>query len=114
MTIFYKPGDVVIALFPFDDRQAAKPRPVLIVSTRKFNDAHEKIMALMITTASNASWPSDTVISHIESCNLPHPSTVRMKCFTLDVSLVKKHIGHIHKSDWTKVKQQLHSTLGLQ
>ena len=112
MTI-YNAGDVVVAPFPFMDNVKTKPRPILVISTPAFNDAHEKVMALMITTASRTQWPSDIKINHLEACNLSHPSSVRMKCFTLDARLVTKHLGTLHRSDFAKVQKQLKNTLAL-
>jgi len=112
MTI-YKAGDIIVSPFPFIDTDKAKPRPVLIISKQSFNKSHEKVIALMITTAVMTKWPSDTVISHLECCGLDYPSSVRMKCFTLDTRLIKKRIGVMAKSDWSNVQKKIRSTIAL-
>lgn len=112
MTI-YKPGDVVVAPFPFTDTSQSKPRPVLVISNPAFNESHEKIIGLMITTATGAKWPSDTPIANLEACGLAYPSCVRMKCFTLDTSLVKKRIGAMAKRDWSHAQKKLHTTIAI-
>ena len=45
----------------FTDRQAAKRRPALIVSSAQFNEAHEQAILTMITTAAGK-WQSDVAV----------------------------------------------------
>ena len=112
MTI-YNAGDVVVAPFPFTGSSHAKPRPLLVISDYAFNESHDKVMALMITTATRTQCPSDVVITNLKSCHLTHASSVRMKCFTLDASLVTKHLGALHAGDLVNVRKQLKNTLAL-
>lgn len=109
----YDPGDVVVIMFPFSDMIRAKPRPALVVSTRKFNEFHRQALVLMITTATHTQWKSDTKITALEACGLKQPSSVRMKCFTLDTRLIKKRIGIMHKSDRALVRKKLKTVVAL-
>ena len=112
MTI-YKTGDVIVVPFFFTDNSKAKPRPAVIISTPAFNGSHDQVIAFMITTAARTQWASDIPIKHVGDCGLRIASSVRMKCFTLDTRLIKKHIGRMHKSDWTSVKNKLHHVIAL-
>ena len=95
----YDGFDVVVVPFPFSERRAAKRRPALVVSTTPFNLAHAHNVLAMITTAGHTSWPSDVAIADLAAAGLPAPSWVRLKLFTLDVSLIVRSIGHLARAD---------------
>lgn len=61
----------------------------------------------MITSAKNLDWPLDTKIGSIEKAELPAPSKVRMKLFTLDRRLIIKKIGGLAAKDQEAVKANL-------
>ncbi len=98
MTI-YDPFDVVVVPFPFTDKAKQKPRPALVISTRSFNSDHEHVILLMITTAAQTQWASDVPIAGLADAGLSTASVVRLKCFTLDESMVARKIGALSKTD---------------
>jgi hypothetical protein len=79
--------DVVVALFPFTDIEVRKPRPVLVLSDRAFNQTHGHFIAAMITTGVDSQWPSDCRIEDLAACGLKHASLVRLKLFTLPLAV---------------------------
>lgn len=91
---------VVRVPFPFTDRTATKNRPALVLSdSSAFNaPAGHSVMA-MITSAANAPWPLDCLLTDLAIAGLPAPSKVRFKLFTLDHRLVRGTLGKLSAAD---------------
>jgi mRNA interferase MazF len=105
---------VVKVPFPFTDTKAAKVRPALIISSAKSFNAHigMSIMAMITSlTIDKDLWPSDIVIKNLNSTNLPFPSIIRFKLFTLDHRLIIDRIGVLSKADIEEVKTRLEEIL---
>ncbi len=98
--------DVVVVPFPFTDRQAAKRRPALIVSSADFNQAHEQSILAMITSVRN-DWTSDVAIDGWREAGLNVPCKVRFKLFTVDDALIVRKIGTLSKRDRRAVQHAL-------
>ena len=98
--------DVVVVPFPFTDRQAAKRRPALIISSANFNRAHEQSILAMITSA-GGDWPSDIAIQGWRDAGLNVPCKVRFKLFTLDDTLIIRKLGTLSRRDGEAVKKAL-------
>ena len=98
--------DVVVVPFPFTDRQAAKRRPALIISSANFNRAHEQSILAMITSA-GGDWPSDIAIQGWQDAGLNVPCKVRFKLFTLDDTLIIRKLGTLSRRDGEAVKKAL-------
>ena len=96
--------DVVVVPFPFTDRQAAKRRPALIISSANFNRAHEQSILAMITSA-GSDWPSNVAIQGWREAGLNVPCKVRFKLFTLDDALVVRKLGTLSRRDGEAVKK---------
>jgi mRNA interferase MazF len=101
-----EPWQVVVVPFPFSETAGSKRRPALVVSRHSFNDGGHVVLA-MITTKSEPSWKGDTWIQDRESVGLDKRCLVRMKLFTLDSSLIVRHIGRIGEADLQRVKENL-------
>jgi mRNA interferase MazF len=107
----YKQFDVVVIPFPFTDRAATKKRPALVLSSEQFNSGiHHSVMA-MITTASHSAWPLDVAIVNLKDTGLKTPSIIRMKLFTIDHALIRRHIGQLNPQDQIPVTSALQSLL---
>ena len=61
----------------------------------------------MITSSKHKPWPLDTPITALKDTGLIHDSLVRLKIFTLDVSLVLAKIGHLSAADAKSVGNNL-------
>ena len=108
----FEPLDVVVVPFPFTDRRAAKRRPALIVSSARFNDAHDQAILAMITAAVGE-WPSDVAIRGWRETGLNVPCRVRFKLFTLDRTLIVRRVGALSKRDGAAVKAALRRVLAI-
>ena len=91
---------VVRVPFPFTDRNAAKNRPALVLSTAAdFNTPAGHAVMAMITADANPPWPLDCPIADLAAAGLPAPSKVRFKLFTLDLRLVRGQLGKLAAAD---------------
>ena len=98
--------DVVVVPFPFTDRQAARCRPALVVSSPDFNATHDQSILAMITSA-ESEWPSDVAIEGWREAGLSVPCKVRLKLFTLDDALILRKAGALSERDGEAVKNSL-------
>ena len=104
----YKQFEVVVVPFPFTDSGAVKRRPALVLSDEvAFNVASGRSVLAMITTVKPSSWVLDVLIEDLEAVGLKHPSSIRMKLFTLDNPLIIKSIGHLAEVDRVSVEKAL-------
>ncbi len=108
----FEPFDVVVVPFPFTDRNAAKRRPALVVSSARFSNWHEQLVLAMITST-RSEWSSDVAISEWETANLTVPSKVRFKLFTLDRALIVRKLGALAPADCEPVKNALFRALAI-
>lgn len=104
---------VVVVPFPFAERERAKRRPALVLSSRESFGAviGHSVMA-MITSARHAPWPLDVAVRDGEAAGLRAASVVRMKLFTLDHRLVLRVIGRLGDTDRDRVAEALERLLG--
>jgi len=104
--VTYKRFDFVKAPFPFNDRQAAKNRPALVLSDEKhFNSRIGHSIMAMITSAKHADWPLDTPIQDLTEAGLKAPSKIRLKLFTLDDYLIIGRLGHLSEQDQSAIER---------
>ena len=74
----YDAFDVVVVPFPFTDRATTKRRPALVLSPKlTFGALIEHSVLAMITSAANAPWPLDVLITDGASARLRATSIVR-------------------------------------
>ena len=104
--MIYEPFDVVVVPFPFTDRQAARRRPALIVSSPDFNATHDQSILAMITSAGEE-WPSDIAVRDWREAGLSVPCKVRLKLFTLDDALILRKAGALSERDAEAVQNNL-------
>ena len=104
-------GDVAVVSFPFVDSDAAKVRPALAISNKRFNAENGSTLFAMITTAKHSAWPSDISIKDHPAAGLVHPSVVRWKLFTLDNGLLRRIAGRLAAEDIENITRGLRSIL---
>lgn len=113
-TKIYNQFDVVVVPFPFTDSNTTKRRPALIISEQvAFNTPMQKSIMAMITTATHQPWTLDVNISDLSAAGLNNPSIVRMKLFTLDHTLIARHIGHLSAKDADEVIKSIAELVNL-
>ena len=110
--MIYRPFDVVVVPFPFTDRQAARRRPSLVVSSPDFNALHDQSILAMITSAGEE-WPSDIAVRDWREAGLSVPCKVRLKLFTLDDALILRKAGALSERDAGAVRNNLVRFLAL-
>jgi mRNA interferase MazF len=103
----YEPGDIVTVPFPFADRQQAKRRPAVVLSSRRLSLHSNQYVLAMITTALHDRWPFDVPLRNGAAAGLSWPSIVRWKLFSLDASLIVRRIGALAPNDRRAVRQRL-------
>jgi mRNA interferase MazF len=104
--------DVVILPFPFADRNAAKVRPAVVVSSEALHDRAGKYFLAMITSAGHAPVEGDVEISDLGTAGLPVDSIVRpSKLATVELSAFRKRIGTLPAADRRRVLGSLHRFL---
>lgn len=87
----FEPWDVVKIPFPYTARPVFEHRPALVVAAGRLETSHELLWILMITSATNATWPMDVPITDLRSAGLPAPSVVRCaKIATIETSHAQK------------------------
>jgi mRNA interferase MazF len=112
-TMIYKPFSIVAVPFPFTDKDYAKKRPSIVISSVKHQEQTNHISLLMITSAKNSSWSSDYAMKYLEGTGITSPSIVRQKLFTIDSRLVIKNIGELSTIDKEEVIKRIFSHLSL-
>ena len=86
--------------FPFNDRNAVKRRPALVLSHGAFN----QWAVASITHAEQSAWPENYPIKDLETAGLPTEFVVRLKLFTQDHRLVIRKAGVPGLSDQKKMR----------
>lgn len=108
----FRSWDVVILPFPFTDRNAAKVRPAVVVSSEALHGRAGKYYLAMITSAGHAPAEGDVGISDLYKAGLPVDSLVRpSKLATVERSAFRKRIGTLPKADRLRVLGSLHRFL---
>ncbi len=106
---------IVRVPFPFNDRNATKNRPAIVLSdSAHFNrPAGHSVLAIITSTAAeNSTWPLDCEITDLGSAGLPVASKVRFKLFTLDNRVIRGVLGKLAAADEKSVRDALNKLLG--
>ena len=105
--------DVVVVPFPFSDLPKSKKRKALVISNKKFNQANDTSILLMITSAEKSKWLNDVKVSDLSQAGLKKDCVVRLKSFTLDNGLLLDRCGHLSAKDSAHVVDAIKRTLSL-
>jgi mRNA-degrading endonuclease toxin of MazEF toxin-antitoxin module len=101
--LVYKKGDVVVARFPYVEGTGAKPRPCLIVSSKKYFEENNQVIALQITSRKRSKNLDAAKIEKWKEAGLDAPSVVRPKPVTLPADEISGKIGRIDPADLQRV-----------
>ena len=91
--------ETVVVPFPFAEQPVLKRRPVVVVSSRAFNQANGASLVAMITTAKETSWPSDVTLFDLTAAGLQTPCILRMRLVTLPNDLILRGLGRLAPLD---------------
>jgi mRNA interferase MazF len=75
----YEPGQVILIPFPFTDLTTVKKRPALVISSRTFNQTHDDLIVVAITSQKPFVIQSDEyLLPNVEqqTAGLPKPSNI--------------------------------------
>lgn len=105
--MIYEPFSIVIVPFPFADKEHAKRRPALVLSSALHQKDTSHVTLLMVTSAKHSNWKSDYLIQDLETTGLTTSSIVRQKLFTIDARLLVDHLGRLSTQDEQHVINRL-------
>ncbi|MDE3059489.1 MAG: type II toxin-antitoxin system PemK/MazF family toxin [Pseudomonadota bacterium] len=114
MQATYDIFDVVRVPFPFSDLSHHKRRPALVISSHAaFGQGSRHAVVAMITGAHHSSFPLDVLLTQPEQAGLPKTSTLRMKLFTIEQSLIEKKLGRLRPKDRQNAAASLRALIPL-
>src|SRR5437899_226633 len=109
-TTSYKRGDVVLIPFPFTDLTSSKRRPALIISSEAFNNTHDDVIVIGVTSQIPTRFGDDEFlipIGALAAAGLPKASLVKLsKVVTLHQHLVVKRLGTIPEPALSEVRER--------
>ena len=98
----YEPVDVVLIPFPFTDFSTTKQRPALVISSHAFNQTHNDIIVVAITSQRPNDLEADELLISNEglaTAGLSKPSKIKSgKIVCIDKRLVRKTLGTISQN----------------
>ena len=109
----FEPWNVVLARFPFAETSRDKARPVVILSAPDYALAHDLVIVVMVTSASQERWSSDHDILDLASAGLTRASVVRYKVATIPRTFVYRILGSLSDDDRVRVRGRLTRILPL-
>lgn len=75
--ITFNKGDVILIPFPFTDLSATKQRPALIVSSDQFNNKHNDVIVMAISSQIPYQIPEDEyLLSSADTKTLDYPESL--------------------------------------
>lgn len=105
----YSAGDVILVPFPYRDRLAEKTRPAVVISSEKYNQGGDVIVAAITSHAARTS--SDVQLRDWQASGLQRESTARMLLATLAAERVVLVIGQLSDFDRNHVASALQELL---
>jgi mRNA interferase MazF len=98
--------DVIVSPYPFVEIFESKIRPVLVLTTKKFNENHGICFAAMITTARKFTdvRTDDIPIKDVDMAGLKRPCVVRMsRLSTIELTAECRKIGTLAAAERPKI-----------
>ncbi len=109
----YKPGDVILVAYPFEERAGGRRRPALVVSSPEYNDATGELVVTQITSRISAPPRlGDYQIQDWKEAKLPRAAMVRSRLATLQSVLVLRQLGELSGRDLKAAMAELNRALG--
>ena len=106
--IQFEQGDILLVPFPFTNLSSVKQRPVLVLSSTKYNQEHEDIITCGITSnLKDKEYSLLLTNKELSQGILPKESRIKVdKLFTVEKSIVKKKFGRVKQSVLIEVKKE--------
>jgi len=104
-------GDIILVEVIFSDGLGAKLRPALILSDNDYNKSRNEVIVSAITSNVKQICKGDTKIVDWEKAGLKVPSLATAILQTVKKDRIKKHLGQIMKSDFSKIEKNIAAVL---
>lgn len=94
-----KQGDILLATFPFSDGSASKLRPVLVVSSKKFNDGEDVVVVPISSREGDADRSISVGESDYKRCGLKMVSSIQYpKPVRIAKSVLMRKLGALDQT----------------
>lgn len=102
-------GDIVLVPVPFTDLSSHKRRPVVILSSDRYNGASEDFIVVAMTSApSRSRWSLSITNEGLSAGRLNRPGTIRVdKIYTLAQALIVNRFGSVNDDVMARVRATL-------
>ncbi len=104
-----KQGDILLIPIPFTDLTSQKKRPTIIISSNNYNEKHEDIVVVALTSnVESRDFAITLTTDDLEKGSLKVTSMIRVdKIYTLNKSIILKTFGRVKPAILTKIKDFL-------
>jgi mRNA interferase MazF len=104
-----KQRDIVLIPIPFTDLASQKKRPAIVISSDAYNEIHEDIVVVALTSNIETRNFTITLTSNdLENGDLKVTSMIRVdKIYTLNKSIVIKTFGRVKPDILAKIKESI-------
>ena len=104
--MYHNRGDVYYALYPFDDKDESKVRPVIIFDTRE----GRSIVIKVTSHEERDNDDKDVYLNHWKKAGLREPSVARCSLFIpLEHSKIYEFLGTLDDEDLVNVLDKFYS-----
>jgi mRNA interferase MazF len=107
----YKPGDIILVRFPFTDLSTAKKRPALIISAADYNDAHNDVIIIALT--SRKQDDSGLELSEWKEAGLIKRTWLKPVFATINAQVIQRTLGKIAEIDREWVKNAIENSIDI-
>jgi mRNA-degrading endonuclease toxin of MazEF toxin-antitoxin module len=112
-TIRFDPGAVVRVHITFTDGQAAKRRPVVIVTDARYHSSRADAIVVALSSKMDNVYHGDCDIVDWKAAGLPLPTKAKGVVETVDRASIDLQYGNLSNDDLGRVKDSLRLILGL-
>lgn len=109
----YEFGDVVLVAVSFTNGSGSKQRPAVIVSSPLFNAEHHDRIILPISSQARSTYETEWMLQNWKRAGLMGPSVLKPALTTLELSLIRRKLGHLGPSDLNALRELLKKILVL-
>ncbi len=107
-------GNVVLVPFPFTNLSQSKKRPAVIVSTQAYNEGRPDVILMAITSRFHIDNPiGEMSIERWKDAGLLKASVIKPIVFTLEKTLIIRHLGDLSIHDSQHLRQLLRTIIAV-
>ena len=106
-------GDIVLVPFPFTNQTAAKQRPAVVVSGRRYNVTKPDLVMMAVTSQLRPTEGlGETSIRNWREAGLLKPSAIKPVMATLEQGLVIRKLGALSAADLVALRRAIAEIVG--